>query len=67
MQSIGDRIRLLRIDRKLTQKELAQELGIGYSTIQGYEQGLNKLSKRGLRLLSTYFNVSEDYLLGKTN
>lgn len=66
MQSVGDRIRLLRIDRKLTQKELAEELGIGYSTVQGYEQDLNKLSKRGLRLLATFFNVSEDYILGNT-
>lgn len=67
MQTVGDRIRLLRIDKNMTQKELAKELGIGYSTVQGYEQGLNKLSQRGLRLLSTYFDVSEDYILGRTS
>jgi len=39
MRHLGDRIRQLRLDCGLTQRQLAQELGVGYSTLNRWELG----------------------------
>ena len=54
-------------DLGLTQKQLAEATGIGYSTIQGYEQGSGIPSEQATHKLAKFFNVSEEYLKGKTD
>lgn len=54
----------LRLSNGLTQKELASKLGIGQSTIVGYERGEREPTINNLSLYAKYFNVSADYLLG---
>lgn len=54
----------LRVGAGLTQKELAAKLGIGQSTIVGYEKGIREPTVSNLALYAKYFNVSIDYLLG---
>ena len=39
---IGDRIRKYRIERKLSQKELAQLIGVSNSRVSNWEQGINR-------------------------
>lgn len=60
------RLKELRADRKMTQKDVARHLGIGQSAVANYEQGLRFPDERILKGLSSLFNVSIDFLLGNT-
>ena len=57
-------IRELRIQRKLTQVELANRLGVSKSVISSYENGIHLPPYDILIRLSSIFGVSCDYLLG---
>lgn len=59
-----NRLKELRKERKLTQKELAQELGIPYRTLQSWENGVNQIKPNKAQNLAGYFGVSVGYLLG---
>lgn len=61
------RIRDLRTDFDLTQKELAKILGMSQTGYSKYETGENDIPTEVLIRLSNYYNVSIDYLLGQTN
>lgn len=61
------RLKELRWDLGITQKQLAEATEIGYSTIQGYEQGSVIPSRQATRKLAQFFNVSEEYLQGDTD
>ncbi|HFL2413383.1 TPA: helix-turn-helix domain-containing protein [Clostridioides difficile] len=61
------RLKELRIDAGLKQSELAKELDISPSTIGMYEQGRRSADQETLLKISDFFNVSTDYLLGKSN
>lgn len=64
---IGERIKVLRTQKGMTQAALALELGIAKTTLAAYEQGKNEPSSETLIKISKFFNVSTDYLLGITN
>jgi transcriptional regulator with XRE-family HTH domain len=67
MNSFGDRIRYLRKKHNLTQQELASKFYLNKSSISRYERG-NQLPEHDLlEKIADYFNVSVDYLLGRTN
>lgn len=57
-------MRKLRKERELTQKELAEKLGIGESTYCGYENFSREPSYELLIRIADFFGVSLDYLLG---
>ena len=59
------RIRELRLEKGLTIKALATELNIKESTLSKYERAEREPSIEALILLSKFFNVSVDYLVGK--
>lgn len=67
MGTFQERLKLLRKEKNLTIEELAKNLGSAKSTISRYENGLREPKKDFLELLCTYFDVSTDYLLGKTD
>lgn len=60
---VGDKIKKLREEKKLTQSELANAIGVAQSTIAMIESGKNKGSNDTLIKLAKFFNVSIDYLL----
>lgn len=64
MVDFGQRIKALRLQKKLTQAELAQQLGVTKSVISAYEAGLRMPSYDILIRLARIFKVSTDYLLG---
>ncbi|MGG7191166.1 helix-turn-helix domain-containing protein [Clostridium paraputrificum] len=64
---LDKRIKYLRENMNLTQKELANKLGISSSTIGMYESGRRNPDTSMLNILSDFFNVSVDYLMGRTN
>ena len=64
---VKNRIRDLREDMDLRQIDLATKLGIPQRTISGYETGNTEPPFEILFKMSDFFNVSIDYLIGKTN
>ncbi len=61
-----DRLKELRETKSLTQKQLAQSLGVSRATISGYETKGNQPDHEKLVLLSNYLGVSIDYLIRGT-
>ncbi len=57
-------VRFLRKQNRMTQNELGDVLGYGYSAISNYESGRNEPSINNLIKIADYFNVSIDYLVG---
>ncbi|MBQ9973866.1 MAG: helix-turn-helix transcriptional regulator [Oscillospiraceae bacterium] len=60
------RIRDLREDRDLSQKELAALLDVHQTTYSDYELGNLNIPISALHKLADFYNVSVDYLLGRT-
>lgn len=63
MQTVGERLAILRDKRNLSQPQLAKELNVATSTIGMWEIGKRGLKDDVIRQLSNYFNVSTDYIL----
>ena len=63
---IGSRIKELREEENLSQRELAEILEISRPSITKYERNEREPSYVVLLRISDYFGVSTDYILGKT-
>lgn len=63
----SQRLKLLRNMNNTTQEDLAKYLGVSRPTIAGYETKGKQPSFETLFKIAEYFNVSIDYLLGKTD
>lgn len=61
------RIRDLREDRDLTQKQVAQMLGMSQTGYSKYETGENDIPTTVLIKLADFYQTSTDYLLGRTD
>lgn len=61
------RLKNLRIENGYTQKETAEKLGTSQPSYQNWEKGTRQPSRNTLQKIATLFNVSTDYLLGKTD
>ncbi len=59
-------IRSLREDRDLRQKNLAELLHVSQNTYSQYENGVISLTAEHLITLADFYDVSVDYLLGRT-
>ena len=64
MVNMGDKLKTLRLERKLTQKQLADRIGLAVSAVSSYESGVRYPSYDVLIKLARIFHVSTDYLLG---
>lgn len=62
-----NRLRELRTERGLLQSDIAKIINKGERTVGFYETGERDMGTETLATLSNFFNVSIDYLLGKTN
>lgn len=62
-----NRIKELRLSKKITQVELAKHLSVSQGTLSFWEQGKYEPDNKSLAKLADYFGVSVDYLLGKTD
>ena len=58
-----NKIKELRLERNLSIRKLANELGINYSTLASYESEQRDLNTTIIKKLASYFEVSTDYLL----
>ena len=62
-----ENIRSLRIDNGYTQRQIGDYLGISQNTYSQYEIGVLNYPVDVLIKLADFYNVSVDYLLGRTN
>lgn len=67
MRDFGEVLRELRKERKVSQRELGELLGISDRNIRFYESGEHRPDFEGLLLLADYFGVSLDYLVGRSD
>jgi len=67
MNTFGQRLKLLRINSKITQKQIAQEFEITERAYQNYEMDKSMPNAKLLISLADYFNVSLDYLVGRSD
>ena len=62
-----NRLRDLREDKDLKQKDIAELLKVHQTTYSDYELGRLNIPIAALHMLADYYCVSVDYLLGSTN
>lgn len=62
--NFGNRLKTLRIKKKLTQQQLADLLGLTKSVMSAYENGLRYPAYDVLIKIARIFKVSTDFLLG---
>lgn len=60
---IGTRIKRIRIDKKMSQKFVAEQLGIPYSTYSNYENNNREPNYNTLKRIANILNVTIPYLL----
>lgn len=61
-----NRLRELRIERELLQSDIAKLINKSERTVGFYETGERDMNTETLAILANFFNVSIDYLLGKS-
>lgn len=62
-----ERIRNLREDKDLKQEDLAKLLNCSQACYSNYENGKRDIPTEVLEALATFYHVSVDYLMGRTN
>ncbi len=62
-----ERLKNLRIENNIHQRNFANSVGVSKSTISGYERKINTISTTCLYYICKKYNISADYLLGKTD
>lgn len=62
-----NKLRELRIKKGRKQKEVAAEIGMSMQALSNYENGLREPDFATLNKLADYFNVTVDYLLGRSD
>lgn len=62
-----ERLRDLREDKDLYQKEIAKILNITQQQYNKYELGINSIPIEKLNILANFYNTSVDYIIGRTD
>lgn len=62
--NMKDRLKELRKEKGVSQKEVATALGITLSAYSNYEQGIREPNIEIIIAICRYYDVSSDYLLG---
>ena len=64
MVNLGERLRTLRLEKQITQTEMAKRIGITKVMISSYELDQRQPSYDVLIKLAAFFGVTADFLLG---
>ena len=67
MSKFAERLRELRLAGNHTQEDLGEILGVKKYSIYTYEKGRSEPTIDGLIALADFFDVSIDYLVGRTD
>ncbi|MFJ7761904.1 helix-turn-helix domain-containing protein [Bacillus toyonensis] len=61
------RLKQIRLEHKLTQEQLGEKINVTKVSVSGYENRNRTPDTETLQKLADYFDISVDYLLGRTN
>ena len=64
---IGQRIKELRLENHVSQKKLAEAIGVDKRAVIYWEQEINEPKATYIRNMAVFFNCTADYLLGLTD
>ena len=67
VQILGERLRILREEAGFSQNKLAKLIGIQQSSLNRYESGFSNPTPETLLWFADYFDVSMDYIYGRTD
>lgn len=67
MSNFNERLKEIRMQNNVTQKKLSIDLHLSERGIQSYELGERKPGLEALLAMADYFNVSLDYLTGRSD
>lgn len=67
MSILGDRLRIARERKNLKQTQVKERTGINNKTLSGWENGLSEPDSESLKILANLYEVSTDWLLGRTD
>jgi transcriptional regulator with XRE-family HTH domain len=67
MKIIGERLKQLREEAGFSQNKLAKLIGIQQSSLNRYESGFSNPTPETLLWFADYFDVSMDYIYGRTD
>ena len=62
---LPERLKTLRLEHKLTQKQIAKKLNVSHVSYSYWENG--RMKPKNIQQIADFFNVSTDYLLGNTD
>ena len=65
-QDFGRTLSLLRKERHISQRQASEELGISQALLSHYENGIREPGLQFVVRACDYYQVSADYLLGRT-
>ena len=65
--NFGERLREIRLQKNMTQEQIAKKWNLAVSTIGMYERGAREPSFETLENIADFFNIDMDWLLGKSN
>ena len=67
MKIFAERLLELRSERGISQAKLAKDLGVSFSVVCYWETDRSEPTAINIVKIADYFNVSADYLLGRTD
>lgn len=66
-RELNIRLKEARINKGLTQLQVMKLTNVNHKTLSGYENGVSEPDLETLKILAILYNVSTDYLLGRTD
>ncbi len=67
MEILGQRIKELRIEKNITQPQLAQKIGVSNGIVSQWENNKNEPKATFIKKLAIALKTSSDYLIGLTD
>lgn len=67
MARFCERVKQLRVERGLKQREMAEQFGLALNSYQAYEYETRYPEFKGLIAIADFFDVSLDYLVGRSD
>lgn len=64
---LNQRLKSLRGEKQVTQQRIADVIGVSVTNVQKFEYGTARPRLENIIKLADFFNVSLDYLVGRTN
>lgn len=64
MKQYNDRLKEIRIDRDMSQEDIAKILKIDRKVYGRYENGINEMPIHHLKTICEFYKISADYILG---